>query len=204
MKKKDIFNLISTVIVALAHVFLILAIILAYRYFAIYPSLIASIVGIVVCIVLLIDIVFFVGLRYKDMAMKTIGLILAFFIMLGSGFGTFYVNKVNSTIGNVIDTCNNSNNNGNDKITETVNGVFAVRGEDSSKYISLKSFSGKKVGYVAESTEGVATVGQQLLKDEGIDFAAVEYSTNDEMVTDLYDGNIDEECTDPIPQRLDL
>ncbi|MGM9958588.1 MAG: LCP family protein [Erysipelotrichaceae bacterium] len=191
MNKKKVFDVISTVIVALAHVLLILAIILAYRYFAIYPSLIASIVGIVVCIVVLVDIVFFVGLRYRDMAMKVIGLILAFFIMLGSAFGAFYVNKVNSTIGTVIDTGNNSNNGGSDKITETVNGVFAVRGEDSSKYISLKSFSGKKVGYVAESTEGVATVGQQLLKDQGIDFASVEYSTNDEMVTDLYDGKID-------------
>lgn len=191
MNKKKVFDVISTVIVALAHILLILAIILAYRYFAIYPSLIASLVGIVVCVVVLVDIVFFVGLRYKDMAMKVVGLVLAFFIMLGSAFGAFYVNKVNSTIGTVIDTDNNSNNNGSDKITETVNGVFAVRGEDSSKYISLKSFAGKKVGYVAETTEGVATVGQQLLKGEGIDFAAVEYSTNDEMVTDLYDGSID-------------
>ena len=191
MNKKNIFDIVSTVIVALAHVFLVVAIILAYRYFAIYPSLIASIVGLVVCVVVLVDIVFFVGLRYKDMAMKAVGLVLAFFIFLGSAFGAFYVNKVNSTIGSVIDTGNNSNNGGSDKITEAVNGVFAVKGEDSSKYISLKSFSGKKVGYVAESTEGVATVGQQLLKDEGIDFAAVEYSTNDEMVTDLYDGNID-------------
>ena len=191
MNKKSIFSIVSTVIVALSHVALIAAIVLAYRYFAIYPSLIASIVGLVVCVVVLIDIVFFVGLRYQDMVMKSIGLVLALFILIGSAFGAVYVNKVNNTIGSVIDTGNNSNNGGSDKITETVNGVFAVRGEDSSKYISLKSFSGKKIGYVAESTEGVATVGQQLLKEEGIDFAAVEYSTNDEMVTDLYDGNID-------------
>lgn len=190
MKKKDIFNLVSTIIVALAHVFLIMAIILAYRYFAIYPSLIASIVGIVVCVVVIVDIVFFVGLRYKDMVLKSVGLVLAVFIFLGSAFGAFYVNKVNKTLGTVIDTGNGSSGK-NDKITETVNGAFAVRGENSSKYISLKSFSGKKVGYVAETTEGVATVGQQLLKDEGVDFAAVEYSTNDEMVTDLYDGKID-------------
>ena len=175
MNKKSIFSIISTVIVALAHVALIVAIILSYRYFAIYPSLIASIVGLVVCVVLLIDIVFFVGLRYTDTAMKAVGLVLALFILIGSAFGAVYVNKVNNTIGSVIDTGNNSNNGGSDKITETVNGVFAVRGEDSSKYISLKSFSGKKIGYVAESTEGIATVGQQLLKEEGIDFAAVEY-----------------------------
>ena len=190
MKKKDIFNLVSTIIVALAHVFLIMAIMLAYRYFAIYPSLIASIVGIVVCVVVIVDIVFFVGLRYKDMVLKSVGLVLAVFIFLGSAFGAFYVNKVNKTLGTVIDTGNGSSGK-NDKITETVNGAFAVRGENSSKYIGLKSFSGKKVGYVAETTEGVATVGQQLLKDEGVDFAAVEYSTNDEMVTDLYDGKID-------------
>ena len=191
MNKKKIFDIVSTVVVALAHIFLIVVIAQAYRYFAIYPSLIASIVGIVVCIVVLIDIVFFVGLRFKDFTLKVVSLVLAFFIFCGSAFGAYYVGKVNKTLGTVIDTGNNSNNNGSDKITETVNGVFAVRGEDSSKYIGLKSFAGKKVGYVSESTEGVATVGQQLLKDEGVDFAAVEYTTNDEMVTDLYDGNID-------------
>lgn len=191
MNKNSIFNIVSTVVVALAHIFLVVAIMLAYRYFAIYPSLIGSIVGIVLCLVIIIDIVFFVGLGFKDMTMKVVSLVLASFIFLGSAFGAYYVNKVNKTIGSVIDTGNNSSSSGNDKVMETVNGVFAVRGEDSSKYVGLKSFSGKKVGYVAETTEGVATVGQQLLKDENIDFAAVEYNTNDEMVTDLYDGKID-------------
>ena len=191
MNKKKIFDIVSTAVVALAHIFLIVVIAQAYRYFAIYPSLIASIVGLVVCVVVLVDIVFFVGLRYKDMALKAVSLVLAFFIFCGSAFGAYYVGKVNKTIGTVIDTGNNSNTGGSDKLTETVNGVFAVRGEDSSKYVGLKSFAGKKVGYVAETTEGVATVGQQLLKDDGVDFAAVEYSTNDEMVTDLYDGKID-------------
>lgn len=191
MNKNTVFNIVSTVVVALAHVFMIVAIMLAYRYFAIYPSLIGSIVGIVLCVVIIVDIVFFVGLGYKDMAMKIVSLVLASFIFLGSAFGAYYVNKVNKTIGSVIDTGNNSSSSGNDKVMETVNGVFAVRGEDSSEYVGLKSFSGKKIGYVAETTEGVATVGQQMLKDENIDFAAVEYNTNDEMVTDLYDGKID-------------
>ncbi|MGN1406051.1 MAG: LCP family protein, partial [Erysipelotrichaceae bacterium] len=190
LSKKDIFNIVSTVIVALAHVFLVAVIILAYRYFAIYPSLIASIVGIVVCIVVLVDIVFFVGLRYCDNVLKIVSLVLACFIFLGSAFGTYYVSKVNKTIGTVIDTGNNSSSS-NKKFTETVNGVFSVRGEDSSKYISLKSFANKTIGYVGETTEGVATVGQQLLKDEGVDFAAIEYQTYDELVTDLYDGKID-------------
>ena len=106
MKKKDIFNLVSTIIVALAHVFLIMAIILAYRYFAIYPSLIASIVGIVVCVVVIVDIVFFVGLRYKDMVLKSVGLVLAVFIfpflghvigMSDFGFGMWAGTAINDT-----------------------------------------------------------------------------------------------------------
>ena len=190
LSKKDIFNIVSTVIVALAHVFLIAVIVLAYRYFAIYPSLIASIVGIVVCIVILVDIVFFMGIRYSDKPLKIISLVLAAFIFMGSAFGTFYVGKVNKTIGSVMETGNNSSSS-NKKFTETVNGVFSVRGDDASKYTSLKDFAGKTIGYVGETTEGVATVGQQMLKDTGIDYAAIEYQTYDELVTDLYDEKID-------------
>ena len=51
MNKKKIFDIVSTAVVALAHIFLIVVIAQAYRYFAIYPSLIASIVGLVVCVV---------------------------------------------------------------------------------------------------------------------------------------------------------
>ena len=191
MRKTNIFNIISTAIVALAHIFLVAVLFLTYRYFAIYPSLISSIAGIVACIVILVDIVFIVGIKYKDMALKIISFTLAFFIMVGSAFGAVYVNKVNKTIGSVIDIGNNNSSNGNDKAYETVNGVFTVRGEESSKYVSLKSFAGKKVGYVAESTTGVATVGQEILKEANIDFAAVEYETYDELVTDLYDAKLD-------------
>ena len=63
MNKNTVFNIVSTVVVALAHVFMIVAIMLAYRYFAIYPSLIGSIVGIVLCVVIIVDIVFFGFLR---------------------------------------------------------------------------------------------------------------------------------------------
>ena len=116
MNKNSIFNIVSTVVVALAHIFLVVAIMLAYRYFAIYPSLIGSIVGIVLCLVIIIDIVFFVGLGFKDMTMKVVSLVLASFIFLGSAFGAYYVNKVNKTIGSVIDTGNNSSSSGNDML----------------------------------------------------------------------------------------
>ena len=74
-------------------------------------SIAFAIVGIVVCIVVLIDIVFFVGLRFKDFTLKVVSLVLAFFIFCGSAFGAYYVGKVNKTLGTVIDTGNNSNNN---------------------------------------------------------------------------------------------
>ena len=124
LDKKDIFNIVSTAVVALSHVFLIATIVMAYRYFAIYPSLIASIVGIVVCIVVLVDIVFFMGLRFSDKPLKIVSLVLASFIFIGSAFGTYYVGRMNKTIGSVIET-GNSSSGGEKKFTETVNGVFS-------------------------------------------------------------------------------
>ena len=190
MVKNKIFNIVSATIVVLSHIFLIMAIFMAYRYFSIYPSLIGSLVGIVICIVIIVDIVFLVGIGYRDNVLKIISLVLSAFILLGSAFGAYYVNKVNKTIGTVIDVDGNSSSN-NGTLTETVNGVFVVRGEESSKYVSLSSFKGKKVGYVSETSTGVSTVGLRLLNEEKIDFASVEYQTYDELITDLYDKKID-------------
>lgn len=185
-KKINVFNIILAVVAIATHIALILALYFAYRYFSIHPSLIGSIVGIVACLVMVIDIIMIVGIGYKDMVCKIISLIMALFIGLGSGFGACYVNKINKTVDQVIDVKPS-----NETKYETVYGVYVVRNEDANKYTALKDLSKKTVGYVTESETGVATVGQELLSDEGIDFAAVAYETNDELILALDEGKID-------------
>lgn len=185
-KKISVFNIVLAVVAVATHVALIMALYFAYRYFSIHPSLIGSLVGIVACLTMIVDIAMIVGIGYKDTVCKVISLILALFIGLGSGFGAYFVNKVNKTVDTVIDV------KPTDEVKyETVYGVYVVRNEDANKYTALKDLSKKTVGYVTESETGVATVGQELLSDEGIDFAAVAYETNDELILALDEGKID-------------
>ena len=145
MFKKNILNIILTLIALVAHVSLIAALYVSSRYIAIYPSLIGSIVGIVACLVIITDIVIIVGIGYKDLVLKIISLILTIFIAIGGSVGTYFVNKVNKTVETVIDV----ENKGETKY-ETVYGVFVVRNEDAKNYKELKDLSKKTIGYVTE------------------------------------------------------
>ena len=80
MFKKNILNIVLTVIAVVAHVSLVAALYVSYRYIAIYPSLIGSIVGIVACLVIITDIIIIVGIGYKDVVLKIISLVLTVFI----------------------------------------------------------------------------------------------------------------------------
>ena len=186
MFKKNILNIILTIIAVVAHVSLIAALYVSYRYIAIYPSLIGSIVGIVACLVIITDIIIIVGIGYKDVVLKIISLVLTVFIAIGGSVGTYFVNKVNKTVETVIDV----ENKGEVKY-ETVYGVFVVRNEDTADYKELKDLSKKTVGYVTESEAGVATAGQDLLTEIGIDFGAIPYENNDELILALDEGKID-------------
>lgn len=184
--KRNVFNIILVTVAVVAHVALIMALYFAYRYFSIHPSLIGSLVAIVACLVIIIDIVMIVGIGYRDFVLKVISLVLALFIAIGGSVGAYYINKVNKTVDTVIDVKPSG-----DTKYETVYGVYVVRNEDADKYTTLKDLNKKTVGYVTESETGVATVGQDLLTQEGIDFGAVAYQTNDELILALDEGKID-------------
>ena len=58
---RNLLSIIAIVFSLLSHAAVIVAIILSFRYYAIYPSIFVSLVAIVLLIMLILDITLFVG-----------------------------------------------------------------------------------------------------------------------------------------------
>ena len=171
-----------TVLIGLTHIAVILAIISSWRYYSIYPSLFGSIVGIVVCLLIIIDIVFFVGFNHQDKALKIISCTLIFFMLIGGTVGSFYIGKVNSVVNNVLS---------GDVAYETYSGKFVCY-DKNNQFTSIEDLNGKKIGLLTETTKGITYAATNFLKNSKVEnYETVSYSSNTGLLTALIDGNVD-------------
>ncbi|MBR2534247.1 MAG: LCP family protein [Erysipelotrichaceae bacterium] len=177
---RNLLSIASITLSLLSHIAVIAAIVLSFRYYAIYPSIFVSLVAIVLLLMLILDIVLFVGLNTKDKALKIVVSVLSLMIFLGGTFGSYYLAKVNGVVNNVLD--------GNSDKYEDVSGVFVSY---KKNYASLESMSGAKVGFLNENTEGVASVATNLLDKAKVDYVPLTYNSYKELFQSLLDGDID-------------
>lgn len=184
--KKIDSSLLTTIITAsvmvLAHIAVLLLIYWSYQYYAIYPSIFGSAVAIVLLILMIIDIVYFVGLNHSDMVLKIISGVLAFFILIGGTFGSYYVYKVNHVVNSILNT---------DSSHETFQGVFVSYNGTKNNPTTIESLAGKKIGMLVETSNGITYCAEQELSDRKIDYGRVDYKSNTEMLTALIDGDVD-------------
>ena len=183
-KSKNVFNIITTVILALAHIVVALAVFLSYQYYSLYPALFISAVAIVVCLLVIIDIVYFVGFNHQDMALKIVTCVLASFIFLGGSIGTYVIAKVNGVVGNILGS-------GSEETYETYSGVFLSYAKKRGCK-QLSDLSGRNVGMLKETTPGLSYIGKSILDEQGFDYAIVDtYTSNTELVQALINGDVD-------------
>lgn len=180
---QNLFTLLCLAFLVFAHVAILLAIILSWRYYAIYPSLFGSVVGIILCSLIIIDIVFFVGFNHQDLFLKIVSSVMAVLLLIGGTVGSYYIRKVNATVNNLLDD-------GKSDKYETFSGVFVCY-DKYNKFKSLSDLAGKKVGLLLETSDGITYIANDLLAKEKIDFATVDYKTNAEMMQGLIDGDVD-------------
>ena len=183
ISKKKLFTLIAAGFLVLAHIAVILAIVLSFRYYAIYPALFGSIVAIVLCLLVIIDIIFFIGFNHKDLALKIIATVVAVFILLGGTIGTYYIARANGIVNSVLDS--------NASRYETFSGKFVYNSKSENVFSSLTDLNNKKVGFVAETTNGIQYLAKEELKKAKVEYNAIEYNTNAEVIQGLLDGTID-------------
>ena len=100
---RNLVTIICAVVLVVAHIMILWAIKSSWRYYAIYPALFGSVVGIILCALAIIDIIFFVGFNHKDLFLKIVSTVLAICLMVGGTLGTVYISKANTIVGNVLD-----------------------------------------------------------------------------------------------------
>ena len=181
--KNKIVSYLPLATLILAHISILLAIFLSWRYYSIYPSIFGSAVGIIICLMIIVDIVFFVGFNYDDKVIKIISVILSAIMFVAGTVGSYYINRVNSAVNNVLDPSSTE--------YETFSGSFVYYLENGNNFQSLSDLSNKKIGMLAETNNGLSYLATNILEKEKFDYATVDYKTNDELVQALIDDDVD-------------
>ena len=181
--KYTTFNIVALCFLVLAHIAVIVAIALSFKYYAIYPSLFGSVVSIVICLLIIADIIFFVGFNHKDMLLKVISCILIVFLFAGGTVGTYAIAKVNGIVDSILDD-------GTEKKTETFSGVFVCY-DANNKFSTLSELANKKVGMLTETSNGLTYIATDILKEQKVDYATVNYSSNTALLQGLVTGEVD-------------
>lgn len=181
-KKIDVFSIVIASVLVLAHIAVFFAIYNSYQYYAIYPSIFISAIAIVICSLIILDFIFFVENNNKDLFLKIVVIIISVFILIGGTVGSYFLMKINGSLNNIINT-------GEDKY-ELVSGVFTYCDSDY-QIEDIQDVSGLRVGFVKETTKGIATLAQEKLDELKIDYAPIEtYNNNIELLLGLFNGEI--------------
>lgn len=181
LSRKNIFGIITSALLALAHIATIAIVVLSYKYYGIYPSIFYSALAIVVCLLIIIDFIFVVGFNHKDLTLKIISCVLAVFILLGGTIGTFVISDINGKVNSVLGK-------GEDKY-ESFSGTFVAL--KSHGYQGLDNLENKRIGMINESSNGLAYIAKTILDEQGFDYATVDtYSSTTELLQALIDGDI--------------
>ena len=194
MKKQNnfsmIFSIVITVLLVAAHVGAVLAFISAKTFYVVYPELFNNIVVIVLCFFAIVDIVYFISVKNKDLIQKIIVCILALFLSVGGIYGAIVLKKTNEVVGNVVDL-----GDGEEK-TETIGGLFVTYDEKYNtitKLEDLKTISDLTIGAMADTSEvSVITVGVEELAMAGVtSYESKTFTNNTDLLFALIGGDID-------------
>ena len=187
---KKILTIAATVLLFAAHVAVILIGIYAFRYYNMYPEMFNYIFIIIICIFIMIDIVYFVGIKYKDIIQKIIITVISLCMLIGGGYGAYVLKQANVLVDNIIQT-------GEEKQYETIGGVFvSYQNEDIEKIediSDLSKISKFKLGALKEtSVDSVSSVGFQQLSDADVkNYELTEYTNNTDLLFALINHEVD-------------
>ncbi|MBR0462279.1 MAG: LCP family protein [Erysipelotrichaceae bacterium] len=181
-KGKKAFSIITLIMTVLAHAGIIALVIVSYQYFGLELGTALGLVGLVLCLLIIVDILFLVGYRFKDHKIKIVNFILALLLFISSAFGFYYVSKINSNMNNIID------NSGTDQY-ETIGGVFTYYKNNSTDNYhdleDLKSVSNLKVGVLYDDGIGTGTLASSIMEENDIKANISTYNSTDELLSAL-------------------
>lgn len=184
IKKTSSNKLLKYVVMGFAvatHLAIIALLLLSYKYYDLQLLTFIPIVIIVVCLLAIIDILFYFGIKFKNDVAKYITIGLSVLLLIVGLLGSYYVGRINKTVNTVIE------NDGTEQY-ETVYGSFTYYNTSGHKFTDLEDLANESnltIGYVADGGTGPATVGQEKLNEAGVKYTAVQYTSNNDLLSDL-------------------
>ena len=190
INKKEVLSLISAILLVLAHVAIILLSTYVFRYYNMYPKVFTYIFIIIICLFIIIDIVFFIGLKHQDLIQKAIVCVISIMLLVGGCYGTYIMSETNKLVNNVVQV-------GDDDRYETISGVFvSYKNEKFDNYDSteqMKNAGEFKLGTLVESSEDSITAAAiQELDNAGVtNYLKKAYANNTDLLFALINEEID-------------
>ena len=187
---KTILSITTTVLLFAAHVIVILISTYVFRYYDMYPELFIYLFIIIVCVFIIIDIVYFVGLRHKDVIQKSIVCFISLCMVIGGCYGASLISKANEVVDNVV-------LGENEEKKEIVSGVYVSYKNEKFESIGeveqLSKISEFTLGLLAESSENsLSSIATEKLKEKGLNnFKVVSYANNTDLLFALINEEID-------------
>ena len=181
-KKKKIISTIIAILVGIANISVVALIVLIWKYSSLAATAFYSIFGALICIVLIVDIIFFVAYLSRDNRMKMVVLALTFLLLGGSLYANYLLIRVNIAIGSMI-------NSDSDQY-ETI--YVSIVTYDNESITSIDDLEGFTVGLTSTTNDASpSAVGKSKLEEGGISVEYVEYESVDDVMSALIDGEVD-------------
>ena len=182
IKQLGVFNIISIFIVGLLHIAFIILLINGLEYINLSKTIIICGIGIVICILLILDIFLFFGFSINNLSIKIIILSLSSIFLIASSLASYYLISVNTSINKIVD-------NAEEAKYETISVVVATYNNPTIK--GINDLNGRKIGTLNTTGISAASVGKQNLTDNNIKANYKEYSMTADLYTALVEGEID-------------
>lgn len=182
MSKKQLFSISTMIITVLANISVILVMVWSYRYANLEKTVFFGAFGIAVCLLVILDIIFFVGYNNKDNLLKKITCVIASVLLVAGGLGSFYVGKLNSAVNNIIENTDGEQ-------YEVIRTVIATY--DNNNIKDIKDLDGKVVGSLNTTGISAASVGREQIDKSGIKVEYKDYNMSGDLYEALVDGDID-------------
>ena len=182
IRNLDILNILSIAVIGLLHVSFIFLIFSAIKYINLSRDIILFIIGMAICFLAIIDIIFIYSFFVKHKSIKIVIASVSFVFLLVSGFASYYVAQINRNVNKIVDSI--------DEVKyETIRSVVAVY--DNNSISEIKDLNGKKIGSLNTTGISAASVGKQNLIDNGVSADFTEFNTTADLFTALVEKDID-------------
>ena len=172
LQSKQIFSIVTAILTLIANILVVVLLVMAMRYAGLENRLFYSVFGIVVCLLVIVDIIFFVGFNHRDHILKIVTCVFAAILVLGGSVGSYYIYRVNSAVDNLVNVQDG-------ETYETIRVTIATY--KNTSITDIDDLNGKTVGSLSAAGVSAASVGQDYLTENGVEPTYKTYN----MTTDL-------------------